>query len=164
MGSSGLGVVETVSGVVGTSRALESSLCTGHLELERAVADVEKAQVSLVDRLEALAESRGGSLHASSELYSRWLISRAHTMGLKLAVLKQQLLKDTYSARTVAALAAIRSHLDKEMDAVRAKYDAAADLTRQYEQAGFGFDKLVEEYAKIQQEIKEKEWALAQLQ
>ncbi len=134
------------------------------LQMERMQTSHMLAQSAVLKALMGIATEFQGEEHTqSSELESRWLMAKAEAMSAKLAVLKQQLLKDTYTPVTVPALAAIRDHLNRALEAATRAHDSAKERVAQFEAAGLGFHDLVKEYAALQEQIKEKEWALRQI-
>jgi len=72
-------------------------------------------------------------------------------------------LLDTYSQEAVQALRTIRLLIDKAMQEAQEEFEKASMKIRYYEQIGPSFDKLVQEYIRILQEIRNKEWVLSQI-
>jgi hypothetical protein len=78
--------------------------------------------------------------------------------------MKHQYLVETYTAETVPGLKKIRGHLETACRQALDEYENAIKKLQEYESIGLGFDDLVSEYAAILNEIKEKTWALNELQ
>jgi hypothetical protein len=93
----------------------------------------------------------------------KWLQYRAQTVLKKLNVIQQQILTNTYTAHSVAGFKQIRGLLEK---AIHTSSHELRQIMRQldaYSAAGLGFDKLVAQYAGLQNQIRDKSWALKEL-
>lgn len=77
--------------------------------------------------------------------------------------MKNQYLTETYTAETVPALKKIRGYLETACRQALDEYENSLKKLQEYESIGLGFDDLVNEYASILNEIKEKTWALNEL-
>jgi len=81
----------------------------------------------------------------------------------KLQNIKNEVLLDTYSKEAVQALRNLRLLIDKAIQEAQEEIEKASLKICYYEQIGPSFDKLVQEYLRILQEIRNKEWVLSQL-
>ncbi|KAL6054217.1 HAUS augmin-like complex subunit 4 [Balamuthia mandrillaris] len=121
-------------------------------------------QKTLAVLVQLIDHHRNKQAFAQSEVTGKWLQASCKTMLLKLSVLKNQILLDTYSSKErISALSFIRDRLNEELTASTLRLDQAAAQKRRYEGVGFGFKRLVLEYANLSQALADKEWALAQL-
>lgn len=79
------------------------------------------------------------------------------------SVIQQQILTNTYTPHTVAGFKQIKSILEKT---IHSSSHELRQITRQleaYSSAGLGFDRLVAQYAGLQNQIRDKSWALKEL-
>ncbi|CAH1270434.1 HAUS4 [Branchiostoma lanceolatum] len=98
----------------------------------------------------------------NNNVISEWLVQRFDAMELKIKVVEAQVLCDTYTAGTVAALRQIRRHLDSTP--YDSEYMQSVQQLQAYRSVGMGFDSLVQEYGKLQEAIENKKWGLTELQ
>ncbi|XP_078688541.1 HAUS augmin-like complex subunit 4 isoform X1 [Branchiostoma floridae x Branchiostoma belcheri] len=98
----------------------------------------------------------------NNNIISEWLVQRFDAMELKIKVVESQVLCDTYTADTVAALKQIRRHLDPTP--YDSEYTQSVQQLQAYRSVGMGFDSLVQEYGQLQEAIQNKQWGLTELQ
>jgi len=131
---------------------------------ERAFVECYKIKSQIAQIIGETLKEYKFKVHVEQDtLNARWLQDRCRAMLLKLRVVKQQILMDTYSPSALGALRVVRSHLDEKRKQIMEDWAKTEDGVRLYESIGMGFDKLVEEYAEILEEIRNKEWAIRQL-
>eukprot|EP01119_Soliformovum_irregulare_P018822 TRINITY_DN5843_c0_g1_i1.p1 TRINITY_DN5843_c0_g1~~TRINITY_DN5843_c0_g1_i1.p1 ORF type:complete len:338 (+),score=81.66 TRINITY_DN5843_c0_g1_i1:8-1021(+) len=99
----------------------------------------------------------------SDEITSRWLQSRFSTMQKKLDVLRYQLLNETYTPDTVAALTLIHQHLDSTFKKALEDREDVTKRVGQYGDVGMGFEDLAKEYGELLKRIEDKKWTIEQL-
>jgi len=95
---------------------------------------------------------------------AEWLEAKCEALQLKIRVLHCQLLKDTYTKETLAALRKIRELLERAMAESKIELAKLEQNLSIYESFGSGFDSLVKEYARLTAEIDNRKWALAELE
>jgi HAUS augmin-like complex subunit 4 len=78
--------------------------------------------------------------------------------------LKNQFLCDTYTPEAVVALHKIRNHLDLAKRDAMEEHERVLVKLEEYSSIGFGFEGVVKQYAQLLEEIKNKKWALEELQ
>ncbi|XP_076470156.1 HAUS augmin-like complex subunit 4 [Babylonia areolata] len=106
---------------------------------------------------------RLGKQSRSNTVTTEYLAARCDALCLKIKNVELQVLCDTYTAETVAALTKIKEHL-QEMTVVKDKDLHRVNLAlKAYSAVGFGFDELAEDYGKLKREMENKEWALNEL-
>ena len=130
-------------------------------------AQVEYARLALrrTALMGAVADDhKSGRVFEFDSLQTKWLMARAHTMCLKLGVVEQQFLKDTYTPETVGALDKVRAHLKEAYDEAVTDYERARVRLERYEALGEEFTDLAKEYARLTKELQDKEWAMKELQ
>ncbi|EDO45924.1 predicted protein [Nematostella vectensis] len=92
-----------------------------------------------------------------------WLAAKCEAMCLKIRVLQNQLIRDTYTPETVAALKKIRGLLEVAKEEEERELQRAREALQAYESVGMGFEALVREYSALMIEIDNKKWALSEL-
>ncbi|XP_028392642.1 HAUS augmin-like complex subunit 4 [Dendronephthya gigantea] len=97
------------------------------------------------------------------EITSDWLAAKCQAMCLKIRVLQNQLLCDTYSPESVTALKQIRQSLQAKENETKKELHHVMKTLKAYKSIGMGFDDLVELYGDIIAEIDNKKWALTEL-
>jgi hypothetical protein len=108
----------------------------------------------------ALRSHKHQSTYAFMRLSGRWLTKRCEALGLKLSVLQSQVLRDTYTPDTLAALRALRGHLVEAREQATAALHEATHRVEQYETVD-GLRGLAHAYAQLQEQIRNKQWALS---
>eukprot|EP01135_Chromosphaera_perkinsii_P002420 Nk52_evm26s223 gene=Nk52_evmTU26s223 len=110
-----------------------------------------------------IVEYKLGSTYEASSVHSKWMVCKSEALILKLNLVKDQLLCDTYPEGAIKALGKIQAHLESSRDQLRnelLRYEAAL---KAYRCVGPGFEQLGKEYAAILEEIENKKWALSEL-
>lgn len=110
----------------------------------------------------ALRDGKHSAAYAHMRVSGLWLTKRCEALGLKLNVMHMQLLRDTYTHDSVAALRVLHASL---LDARTQAQTALADTQRRlgaYE-AVDGLRQLAQTYSEITRQIETKRWALEQL-
>ncbi|KAK2556782.1 HAUS augmin-like complex subunit 4 [Acropora cervicornis] len=92
-----------------------------------------------------------------------WLTAKCDAMCLKVRVLQNQMIKDTYTPEAVAALKRIKAYLKDAEEQSAAELHRLSQMLIAYESVGMGFDALVQQYAALMAEIDNKKWALSEL-
>lgn len=94
---------------------------------------------------------------------AEWLTAKCDAMCLKVRVLQNQMIKDTYTPEAVAALKRIKAYLKDAEEQSAAELHRLSQMLIAYESVGMGFDALVQQYAALMAEIDNKKWALSEL-
>lgn len=132
-----------------------------------AAASAAHAARTLADTLEtacdAVEDEQLGQARDDDRARRDWTRERVATLHRKLAVLRHELLADTYTPEAVRALQRARRHVDREAAAATEELRAASERARGYELAGPGFERIAAEYAELQGKIANKRWTLEQL-
>ncbi|CAB4011961.1 HAUS augmin-like complex subunit 4 [Paramuricea clavata] len=97
------------------------------------------------------------------EITSDWLAAKCHAMCLKIRVLQNQMLCDTYTPESVCALKQIRQSLQTKENDTKKELHRVTQSLKAYKSIGMGFDDLVQLYSDITAEIDNKKWALTEL-
>lgn len=118
---------------------------------------------SLDASVELVQEHRLRRKPERDRLTCDWLAARCDAMCLKLAVIKGQLLKDTYSHQAVVALRKIKHQLDEAIHRCKTEHQHLQHTLQTYRSLGSEFESLVSEYSQLQEAIKNKRWALKEL-
>ncbi|KAK7114231.1 HAUS augmin-like complex subunit 4 [Littorina saxatilis] len=102
-------------------------------------------------------QSRNNNITAESHA------ARCDAMCLKIRYVEMQILCDTYTAETVAALKKIKQEIKGASERKEKDRDRVNLALRAYTSVGYGFDELAEEYGRLKQELENKEFALKQI-
>eukprot|EP01102_Stenamoeba_stenopodia_P001620 TRINITY_DN1145_c0_g1_i1.p2 TRINITY_DN1145_c0_g1~~TRINITY_DN1145_c0_g1_i1.p2 ORF type:complete len:210 (-),score=63.16 TRINITY_DN1145_c0_g1_i1:62-691(-) len=132
---------------------------------ERAFWEYFKLLAKTLDlTVEMLREYRIKQQYECDQIACKWLQERCKTMVLKLRVLKNQFLCDTYTPETVSALKKVKNQLElAKRDAVQ-EHERVLVKLQEYSSIGMGFDAIVKQYTGLLEEMKNKQWALNELQ
>jgi HAUS augmin-like complex subunit 4 len=79
-------------------------------------------------------------------------------------VLKNQFLCDTYTPEAVIALQKIKNHLEVAKREAVEEHERVLVKLQEYSSLGLGFESIVKQYTQLLEEIKNKRWALSELQ
>ena len=97
------------------------------------------------------------------EITSNWLAAKCQAMCLKIRVLQNQMLCDTYTPESVNALKQIRQSLESKENDTKKELHRVMQSLKAYTSIGMGFEELVQLYGDIIAEIDNKKWALTEL-
>ncbi|KAK3726769.1 hypothetical protein QZH41_010411 [Actinostola sp. cb2023] len=135
-----------------------------HMMIDQQFRQYYKALLQCLKALEQLISKH--RLQAQMEydkITTNWLAAKCDAMCLKIKVLQNQLIKDTYTPGAVTALRKIREHLVQAEQEETRQLQRAGQTLQAYESVGMGFDQLVQEYTVLLREIDNKRWALSEL-
>lgn len=93
-----------------------------------------------------------------------WLEAKCDYILLKIRVMKNHLLAETYNNETLEALQKIRHYLDEEISKTRAEHHRTKQSLQAYQSVGDVFKDMLEQYTHITTQIDNKKWALSELQ
>lgn len=94
---------------------------------------------------------------------AEWLAAKCEAMCLKVRVLQNQMIRDTYTPESTEALKRIRAYLKNAEEESSAELHRLTQTLLAYESVGMGFDGLVQQYTTLMAEIDNKKWALSEL-
>lgn len=97
------------------------------------------------------------------EITSDWLAVKCQAMCLKIRVLQNQLICDTYTPHAVAALKQIRQDLQAKENETKKELHQVMQALHGYKSVGMGFENLVRHYGDLLAEVDNKKWALTEL-
>eukprot|EP00127_Corallochytrium_limacisporum_P002497 Clim_evm54s128 gene=Clim_evmTU54s128 len=131
----------------------ESVLEVAHLA--RAVLALRRFKITAVD----------GQLKPANAAHFAYLRARADALVAKYRTLLAELRWETYGAdpaiaESLRAIAGVLEHLHAEEDAALHTLTRSMDV---YANAGLGFDELVQEYAKVKEDLDDRAWAMREL-
>ncbi|KAL8570497.1 hypothetical protein ACOMHN_034532 [Nucella lapillus] len=106
---------------------------------------------------------RLGKQALNSTVTVQYLATRCDALCLKIKNLELQILCDTYTAETVAALAKIKGYLEERTGAKEKEHHRVDLALKAYADVGFGFNELAEEYGQLKRELENKHWGLREL-
>lgn len=117
--------------------------------------------LQILDQL--ITNHRMQSQHQYDKVTAEWLASKCDAMCLKIKVLQSQLMRDTYTPETVAALRKIKDYLDIAEEESSTELLRSKQALKSYESVGMGYDALVQRFTHLTAEIDNKKWALSEL-
>lgn len=94
---------------------------------------------------------------------AEWLAAKCDAMCLKVRVLQNQMIRDTYTPEAIQALKRIKASLKDAEEESTAEFHRLTQTLLAYESVGMGFDSLVQQYTTLMAEIDNKKWALSEL-
>ncbi|KAL9976210.1 hypothetical protein ACROYT_G013482 [Oculina patagonica] len=94
---------------------------------------------------------------------AEWLAAKCDAMCLKVRVLQNQMIRDTYTPEGTEALKRIKAYLKDAEEESSAELHRLTQTLLAYESVGMGFVSLVQQYTTLMAEIDNKKWALSEL-
>ncbi|XP_068721228.1 HAUS augmin-like complex subunit 4 isoform X2 [Montipora capricornis] len=128
----------------------------------RQLFEVLMQSLQTLERL--IADHRLQSQAKHDRVTAEWLTAKCDAMCLKVRVLQNQMIRDTYTPDAMAALKRIKAYLKVAEEQSAAELHRLNQMLVAYESVGMGFDSLVQQYGALMAEIDNKKWALSELQ
>ncbi|XP_073233389.1 HAUS augmin-like complex subunit 4 [Porites lutea] len=110
-----------------------------------------------------IADHRLQSQAKYDRVTAEWLTAKCDAMCLKVRVLQNQMIRDTYTPEAIEALKKIKAYLKDAEEESSAELHRLTQTLLAYESVGMGFDSLVQQYTTLMAEIDNKKWALSEL-
>jgi len=110
-----------------------------------------------------IADHRLQSQAKHDRVTAEWLTAKCDAMYLKIRVLQNQMIRDTYTPEAIEALKRIKAYLKDAEEESSAELFRLTQTLLAYESVGMGFDSLVQQYTTLMAEIDNKKWALTEL-
>ncbi|CAH3124937.1 unnamed protein product [Porites lobata] len=142
---------------------------TKQLQYNRMLRDKQFRQLHevLMQSLQTLekliADHRLQSQAKYDRVTAEWLTAKCDAMCLKVRVLQNQMIRDTYTPEAIEALKKIKAYLKDAEEESSAELHRLTQTLQAYESVGMGFDSLVQQYTTLMAEIDNKKWALSEL-
>lgn len=127
----------------------------------RQLYEVLMQSLQTLERL--IADHRLQSQAKYDRITAEWLTAKCDAMCLKVRVLQNQMIRDTYTPEAIEALKRIKAYLKEEEEESSAELLRLTQTLLAYESVGMGFDSLVQQYTTLMAEIDNKKWALSEL-
>jgi len=110
-----------------------------------------------------IADHRLQSQAKHDRVTAEWLTAKCDAMCLKIRVLQNQMIRDTYTPEAIEALKRIKAYLKDAEEESSGELLRLTQTLLAYESVGMGFDSLVQQYTTLMAEIDNKKWALTEL-